>query len=811
MKNCILTLIGILGICVTTFAQKKATVAGVVTDGETLEPLFGASVKIGDGGTTADFIEGKYSLEVEAGSHTVEFSFIGYEPIKKEITVEAGQQLELNVTLGETSTMLNTATVSTSKFEKSLGEVTVSLDIIKPDLLENTNASAVNEALEKVPGINTMGDQVSIRGGAGFGRGTGSRVLVLMDDMPMMQADAGIVNWRDLPTENVAQMEVLKGAASALYGSAALNGVINIRTAYPTSKPVTKASIFGTLYGDPKDKKNKWWTGKNMPYQTGLQLAHRQKFGKFDLVAGANMYMNQSFRRSFRKSGAEIDSMPGYDHKLRVSANMRYRISENLIVGLNTNLNFGRQSMMLFWRSANQSLKGTRGDTTKSLYESPDEPAPRGTNARITIDPSITYFDKFTNRHRLQLRYYYIDNNNEGDKSNSSNMFYGEYQYQRRFEKLKNLEVSAGVVGSSISSVADVYSNAAYNHANFAAYLQLDKKFFDRLNVSLGIRYEVNVGTYPDSLLYLQSAFFGDIFKDIENTVEARPVFRAGLNYRIGAGTFLRASWGQGYRFPTILEKFIATSASGVQILPNPNLVSESGWSAEIGIKQGFKLSDWKGFVDVAGFWSEYQDMMEFQTDLEASNYFVIGYNVINIGATRINGIDASIAGEGSLFGLHATVLMGYTFLNPRFKEWDTNLNKEDGTPIAQKDYTVAQQNYNNSSNKESNILKYRSQHTFKFDGQVTYKGISLGATVLYQSQIKAIDEYLNTNYYSIQKFRKEHSNGFFLLNARLAYQINKFAKVSVLAQNLLNTEYVTQPAMLEAPRNFTLRADFMF
>ncbi|MCP4439735.1 MAG: TonB-dependent receptor [Aureispira sp.] len=806
MKKSMFTLLGILGLCTAMLAQNKATITGLVIDAQTLEPLFGASVKVGDGGTTADFVEGKYTIEVDPGTHTVEYSFIGYEPVLKEVTVEAGQKLDLNITLGETSTMLNTATISTSKFEKSLGEVTVSLDIIKPDLLENTNASAVNEALEKVPGVNTMGDQVSIRGGAGFGRGTGSRVLVLMDDMPMMQADAGIVNWRDLPTENVAQMEVLKGAASALYGSSAMNGVINIRTAYPTAKPVTKASIFGTLYGDPKDKKDKWWTTKNMPYQTGLQLAHRQKFGKFDLVAGANAYMNQSFRRSYRMAGSELDTTPGYDHKLRVSANMRYRVSENLIVGLNTNLNFGRQNMMLFWRGANQKLQGTKGDTTKSLYESPDEPAPRGTNARITVDPSVTYYDKFGNRHRAQFRYYYIDNNNDADKSNSSNMFYGEYQYQRKFEKLKDLEVSAGFVGSTITSVADVYANSKYTHTNFAGYIQLDKKFFDRLNVSVGMRYEMNIGKYPDSVSF-QVPIFGEIKQDISNIQEGRPVFRAGLNYRIGSGTFLRASWGQGYRFPTILEKFITTNAGGVNILPNIELNSESGWSAEVGVKQGFKLSDWKGFVDIAGFWTEYDNMMEFQQNLD----YLFSYNVINVGSTRINGIDCSVAGEGSLFGLHATILMGYTFLNPRFKEWDTNILNEDGTGMNPRDYTVAQQNFANTSNQEENILKYRSQHTFKFDGQVTYKGISLGTTLLYQSQIKAIDEYLYTNYYSIQKFRKEHSNGYFLFNARLAYQINKHAKVSVLAQNLLNMQYVTQPAMLEAPRNFTLRADFTF
>ena len=151
----------------------------------------------------------------------------------------------MNIVLKK-ATILETATITSSKFEKSLGETTVSIEVVQPSLIENTNAQSVNQVLEKVPGVNTMGDQVTIRGGAGFSQGTGSRVLILMDDMPVLQADAGLPNWADLPTENIAPMEVLKGAASALYGSAALNGVINIRTAYPLNKPITKIGVFGT-------------------------------------------------------------------------------------------------------------------------------------------------------------------------------------------------------------------------------------------------------------------------------------------------------------------------------------------------------------------------------------------------------------------------------------------------------------------------------------------------------------------------------------------------------------------------------------
>ncbi|MDC0230543.1 TonB-dependent receptor [Aureispira] len=795
--------------------QNTGIISGIIADSISQESLLGVNVICGDISKNSDYLEGKYTLELEAGEHSIEFSYLGYATLTKKITIIAGKTVIMNINMSEEATLLEQATVTSSKFKKPLGEVTVSLSIISPDLLENTNANSVNQALEKVPGVNTMGDQVTIRGGSGFAQGTGSRVLILMDDMPAMQADAGLPNWRDLPTENIQQMEVLKGAASALYGSSAMNGVINIRTALPTKKPYTKVSVFGTLYNDPKNLKNKWWNGSNMPFEMGLQLAHRRKIGKFDVVLGSNLFYNQSYMQGYRYvdpnslSSTVLDSNSadqGYDRKARITINARYRHSENLIFTLNTNINMGSQNSYLF-----HSRVPAPNGPDLGLYETDFEPAPKGQNFRMTIDPALTYFDNFSNRHRFQFRYFYIDNNNEGNQSNASNMFYGEYQYLRRFEQLDGLEVVAGAVGSTIISSSEVYSGATYQHTNFAAYLQLDKKFFKKLNVSLGMRYELNSTKYPDSIHY-QLRFGGIVIPNgdrhvaLRDTIEHKPVFRAGLSYQIAKGTFLRASWGQGYRFPTVLEKFISTTAGGISIVPNPDLVSETGWSAEFGIKQGFKIGKWQGFLDLAGFWTEYENMMEFQASREYTFFSTIpvAFQVQNIGNTRITGLDLSIAGEGSIGPVKISLIAGYTFLNPEYKNFNDSLVQADIQQF---------------STSTENILKYRNRHTVKFDAQATYKGISAGFTLQYLSFMEAIDKFLDGDptmsaqnpYTNIHYFREQYDQGTLVLNARVAYQIAKFVKVSVLVNNLLNDEFAIQPGKLEAPRNYALRADFTF
>lgn len=800
----------IIGTSSNLLAQSKGIITGIVADSSTRESLLGVNIRTGDITTTSDYIDGKYSLELEAGQHDIVFSYLGYASLTKTVTIEAGKTVVMNVEMYEEATLLEQATVTSSKFKKPLGEVTVSLAIVSPDLIENTNANAVNQVLDKVPGVNTMGDQVTIRGGSGFAQGTGSRVLILLDDMPAMQADAGLPNWRDLPTENIAQMEVLKGSASALYGSAAMNGVINIRTAQPTKKPFTKVSLFGTIYGDPKenpDRKwsgsNKWWSSKNMPFETGLQIAHRRKVGKFDVVLGSNLFYNQSYMRGYRMINNEIDSTVGYDHKARITANIRYRHTENLIFSLNTNVNMGNQNTFLFHSRADQANLGTLG-----LYETDFDPAPRGQNLRMTIDPAVTYYDKFSNRHRAQFRYFYIDNNNDANQSNSSNMFYGEYQFLRQFEQLAGLEVAAGIVGSTIISTADVYANNVYKHSNFAAYAQLEKKFFQRLSLSFGVRYEVNAGFYPDSIHY-ELTFNGQPLAEkhiaLKDTLEHKPVFRIGANYQLGKATFFRASWGQGYRFPTVLEKFISTATGGITVAPNPSLQSETGWSAEIGVKQGFKIGKWQGFLDVAGFWSEYENMMEFQASREINAQFFnlpIAFQVQNIGNTRITGVDASLMGEGNIGPVNIQLIAGYTLLNPQYKNFEDS---------------VVQADIKEYSTSTENILKYRNRHTVKFDGQATFKGISAGLTFQYLSFMEAIDKFLDgtgTPLDPLTKthhFRKEHNSGSFILNARVAYKIANLVKLSLLMNNVLNDEYAIQPGRLEAPRNFTLRADFTF
>jgi DNA-binding transcriptional regulator YhcF (GntR family) len=75
-------------------------------------------------------------------------------------------------------------------------------------------------------------------------------------------------------------------------------------------------------------------------------------------------------------------------------------------------------------------------------------------------------------------------------------------------------------------------------------------------------------------------------------------ILRGGLNYKLGQATHIRMSYGQGYRYPTIAERFIKTTVGTFGVFDNPDLKPETSWNLELGLYQGYKMGNLMGFVD---------------------------------------------------------------------------------------------------------------------------------------------------------------------------------------------------------------------
>lgn len=120
----------------------------------------------------------------------------------------------------------------------------------------------------------------------------------------------------------------------------------------------------------------------------------------------------------------------------------------------------------------------------------------------MSVDPYFIHYHKNGAKHRLNTRYFYTNNDNNNNQQNQSSTYYAEYQFSHEYAPWE-LQYSAGAVLSLTDSKAQLFGDSSFLYTNSAAYLQLDKKFGQRLTVSAGARYEFNRQNSPqDSGLY---------------------------------------------------------------------------------------------------------------------------------------------------------------------------------------------------------------------------------------------------------------------------------------------------------------------
>ena len=806
----LLTLSGLWGLQTSSWSQ---TVQGRVLDSAN-QPVIGAYLTNGVV-TVATDLDGAYTLTLKPGAHTLMCSFIGMAKQEFKVELTDGQTVNWNPVMTSAAEALGLVVVSAGRFEQDASEVTVSLEVLKPALVENKATTTLETAIEQTPGVSLVDGEPQIRSGSGFSYGAGSRVMVLVDDLPVLSGDAGRPTWGFLPLENLEQIEVIKGASSVLYGSAALSGVINIRTRYPDARPLTRVSLQHGVYSDPQSTEGKYWEGSLQ--QSNLRFLHSQQLGGWDIVVGGNVLGDDGYK------GPEIflDSLTGTldtasmaynplqvnrwgaNSQARFNVNLRRRDTgiEGLKFGLNTNWQKGESLNTLIWERAYDGL-----------YGSTDGAATRTRQLVGTVDPYIEYLSPGGTQHSLRNRWQRLNNQNDNGQSNSSHVFYSEYQIQQRGDAwgLDNLVLTGGAVHQLTLGQAELYSGGrpdGVNKArNVSAYLQADQKVGERLNLSAGTRFE---------------------HFSINDSTASKPVFRAGLNFQAAEATWFRTSVGQGFRFPTIAEKFIRTGVGPLQVYPSNDLRPETAINIEAGLKQGLKVGGFQGFVDVAGFYQQYEDFIEFTfgrwgapSEPLAGN----GFRSLNTGSSRVTGWETSLMGRATWGETTVDLLAGYTYTNPISLTPDLPyaaiLNGTD---------TLGVLTYNNTSfdiesvpldpdillitsdsvfAPATNLLKYRSQHLVRFDAELRRKKWFVGVSARYQSALQNIDkawlafeQALPEIDWGLQTWLTDHPRQPWVFDARAGVDLSDHHKMSVVVSNLTNAEYSVRPLAIESPR----------
>ena len=774
--------------------SQNGIIKGTVYDGDSSEsiPMVNIILKSNNNllkGAVSN-INGEYALEnINAGMYVIEFSFIGYTTHKENVTLKNNETLNLDIQLQEESSIIDVVVISAGKFEQKLEEVTVSMDVIKPTLLESKNSVNMENLMNQAPGVSIVDGQANIRGGSGWSYNTGSRVLVMIDDMPFLSGERGTVEWDMIPMENISQIEVIKGASSALFGSSALNGVINIRTEYPKDKPKTVISIFQGFYDEPRRESLHWW-GNSPQYFSGISFSHAQNIDNVGLVFGGNIFNDFGYQKG-------VENRRG---RFNFNTVCNWKKVQGLSHGVNGNFMYSHNDDALMY--TNDSLG----------YIPLDEDPANYTQMMINIDPYLTYINPLNNtKHSLKMRVFRDDYNPNGGKPAYSNVFYSDYQFQKTWDNI-NADFLPFEINHFVST-SGATRNKVYAHDddvygehtvfNYSLYSQADAKIEDKLNLSAGIRWE---------------------YFDFSGETMSTPLLRTGISYQLFEGTFLRSSFGSGFRYPSIVERYVTTSSGPVYVYPNPDLKPEAGWSGEIGIKQGIMIDNWKGFIDVAGFIMEYDDMIEFTFgrwdpgNTNPDSLLGLGFKCVNIGEARVSGVEFSVGGNGQIGEMELSILGSYTYINPIIlNPNDVYYSYVNDGVIQEVNYTDIESNGGASSDTgpNGNLLKYRNQHLLKFDIQADTKHMSFGISARYNSFMQNVDGIFESNVFNgpsalidfgITDSRERFVDGDLIFDTRFSVKINPQITLSAIIDNFYNVEYQIRPAYIGPPRTFSLK-----
>ncbi len=765
----------------------QAVLQGKITDLSSGEPLIGAAVAAPAYSIGAYTDEnGMFSLDCpEPRAIAIRVSYSGYLAQTLEVILSPGNN-QLDVALSPEDFTTNDVVITATKgFGQKQADVTVSISVIKPRSIDLQATPSVGKVLNQIPGVDNQGGQINIRGSSGYAYGVGSRVMVTLDGLPLLTGDAGAATLDLIPVDNIAQVEVMKGASSVLYGSSALGGVINVITADPGPEPRTRIRTRGGFYGTPSNPALNW-DGDAHAWYASTHIFHSRQIGPVDLTLQTDLIKETGYRQ-----GTDSEKFRGL-----LMTKYRPEAIPGLTIGLNVSGRVDSTGAMLYWDSYFPDTSEVGGETVVTggaLTPTTDAGGyRRQISSFLAVDPVIKYLTPGGDLLWYRGRVLRNSNQNNTGQSSDNYISYNDFLYQTTLAG--NMNWVTGATYSYAAANGDSLYGGRRPGNSLGVYTQLDGKF-GRLTTSLGLRYEtVKIDTLPR---------------------ESRPVMRAGLNLEMWPGANVRASFGQAFRVPSVAERYANTAGGGIFIEPNPNIKSESGYSLEVGFRQGYQFegtnSKGAGYLDIAVFRMDYNNMVEFGT----TGFTTSGatFSSVNVANARIDGIEITTLNNFEFGNWFCSLSGGITLTDPQ------NLNavpEENQLNLEQYEFPRQIVNAildltNPNISDQPATLKYRPRRLIRASGSLGYGRFGVTSNVRYRSFIETVDQYLFLVVDDLAAFRERHPDGDFVVDLIGSYDLSQNIQVSLTLDNLLNEEYLVIPGYLAPQRSYTLQVLWRF
>ena len=515
---------------------------------------------------------------------------MGYRSaVIRPVEVRPGRRVRLTVRLQPAVLQLEPVVVSASKMRQSVMESPVSLSVVTGRDIRRRQPLDLRQALEMAPGIHFVGEQINIRGSTGFTFGAGNKVLLLLDGVPVYASDTGEFNWDLIAPEDVKQIEVVKGAGSALWGAAALGGVVNIITREPDPRGRFRYTFTVGKYDHPAFRQWEWTDWGRLHY-TRQTFSYSRRTRAVGLRLSLNRMMDTGYRQL------------GDAKKLGGTVKLDYHLPGG---GLWTNYASGSwisRGFFIQWKGQNHPYEvdptqlGNRAHINQlSVYS----------RLALPLSPSLA----------VKLRVSVV-------RTLMGNQFGQPGAFNPAFGKGAELQLDWIPVSRHSLTLGfqlqrdggDTRYFGSHVGVYLAPYVQDEWRIRPNVRLTAGLRYDRYV---------LDRTRREDLVSP-----------RLGLNWKLAPQTAFRASVGSGFRAATIVERFLELEVMNFTVKANPGLRSERSWAYEVGVRH-YLTADW--VVDASAFRTDYDQLIEAHLDLIRGNI-----QFRNIPRARIQGVEVS-------------------------------------------------------------------------------------------------------------------------------------------------------------------------
>lgn len=528
----------LLGINETLLAQKTdANVFGDVKSAQSGDHIPFVSVYL-DGttiGITTDHTGHYLLVNLPVGEHVLVAKSIGYESLKKKISVEAGKTIEVNFVLKEKVMALDDVVVTGTKTFKRKTESPVIVNVLEGKALDQVQACNISEGLRFQPGLRVETDcqtcnytQLRMNGlGGGYSQ-------ILINGRPVFSPLTGLYGMEQIPSNMVERIEVVRGGGSALYGSSAIGGTVNVITKIPSKPSYDFGITTQSINGDESD----------VILDGNISMLNQKR------NAGASIYINRRHRNAYDHNGDNYSELPELKNN-SFGANLFFKPSENQKLELSfTSLHeyrYGGEMVDKAAHLANQSEERTHdvlmGGLDYQINFNED-------NSSLIVYAAGQYTerDHYTgifpdDADEIE---YHLSNPPYGDTENTTLQFGTQVNH-----RLKEFLGGENVITFGTEYVYDdvLDSIPSYGYGtdqttkNFGGFLQSDWEVRKNLNFLAGVRVDKH---------------------NLVDDVILSPRF--SILYKYKRNTQLRLTWGTGFRAPQAFDSdmHIAFAGGGI-------------------------------------------------------------------------------------------------------------------------------------------------------------------------------------------------------------------------------------------------------